>query len=187
MRNFFKLAEGVNVLPVLNQLAWQPDLWNQNPFRSQFEGTPHVDVEDILLRFSGPETLQKGVEAFQDDGRPVWYPGMGKLQAIKPLVLDLMRFTNAYELDRLIVTRVNPGGRILPHSDNVGDYVNAGDIARYHIVLQGLPGSLFHCGDETVNMRTGEIWWFNAFDLHSVENNSKEDRIHLLVDMRIMP
>jgi len=52
-------------------------------------------------------------------------------------------------------------------------------------VLQGLPGSLYKCGDETVEMLTGEIWWFDAHSTHEVLNNSAGDRVHLLVDVRI--
>jgi hypothetical protein len=55
---------------------------------------------------------------------------------------------------------------------------------RFHVVLQGLPGSLYHCGDEVVQMRTGTVWWFQHREVHSVENNSADDRIHLLVDFR---
>jgi hypothetical protein len=51
-------------------------------------------------------------------------------------------------------------------------------------VLQGLPGSLYHCGDETVTMLTGSVWWFQHREIHSVENNAAGDRVHLLVDFR---
>jgi hypothetical protein len=28
------------------------------------------------------------------------------------------------------------------------------------------------------------VWWFQHREVHSVENNSADDRIHLLVDFR---
>ena len=58
------------------------------------------------------------------------------------------------------------------------------DGMRFHVVLHGLPGSLYKCGDEVVCMRTGEVWWFQHREVHSVENNSSDTRIHLLVDLR---
>jgi hypothetical protein len=76
---------------------------------------------------------------------------------------------------------------MLPHADTEGTYVQEGSIMRYHVVVRGEPGSLFRCGDETVNMRTGEVWAFNALLEHEVMNNSADDRIHLLVDCRIWP
>ena len=98
-----------------------------------------------------------------------------------------MKWTSAYELGRVLITRIPPGGQILPHRDDAGEYVNMRDIARYHVVIQGLPGSLYHCGNETVNMRTGQIWWFNAKLDHAVINESADDRIHLLCDVRTWP
>jgi len=106
------------------------------------------------------------------------------LTTVKPIVA-LMQTVQAYELGRVIISRIKPGGVILPHADKDGDYVQTTDRARYHVVLQGLPGSLYHCGGETVCMMTGSVWWFNAHEVHSIENNSADDRLHLLVDVRI--
>lgn len=183
MRQFYKLAEGLEVWPVLHQLARNEDLWNANRFRTEFPGTPHADADDIIIRFSDTATLDTTTRVMGDT-RPVWHPAAAKLPALRPIINALMSQVNAYELGRVLIARLRPGGRILPHADNEGDYVHAADIARYHVVLQGLPGCLFHCGTETVQMRTGEVWWFNAHEVHSVENNSTDDRIHLLVDVR---
>lgn len=183
MRNFHKIAENVAVLPLAHALARNFELWNANRFRTEFPNTPHVDVDDIWLRFSDPKKCTTTSEVIGDD-KPIWHPAAKLLPEAKPIIVDLMRGVNAYELGRVLITRIPPGGRILPHSDAAGAYVNMGDIARYHVVLQGLPGSLFHCGDETVCMRTGEVWWFRADLVHAVENGSAADRVHLLVDLR---
>lgn len=183
MRNFHQIAENVAVLKLAHQLARNGHLWNAQRFRTEFPSTPHVDVDDIWLRFSDPEKCTTTTQVIGDD-KPVWHPAADVLTEAKPIVLDLMRFLNAYELGRLLITRIPPGGKILPHRDDAGEYVSMKDVARYHVVLQGLPGSLFRCGDETVCMQTGTIWWFNAFEEHEVLNNSKDDRIHMLVDVR---
>jgi quercetin dioxygenase-like cupin family protein len=47
-----------------------------------------------------------------------------------------------------------------------------------------LPGALFHSGDETSNFHTGEVWWVNNRVTHSVVNNSADDRIVCIVDIR---
>lgn len=62
-----------------------------------------------------------------------------------------------------------------------------GDIARYHLVVQGLPGSMYRCGEEEVCMQTGETWWFNAHLEHEIRNGSADDRIHLMCDLRKWP
>jgi hypothetical protein len=192
VRNFHKVAENIPVQGLLHQVTRHKELWNANTFRTTFPNTPHVDVEDIWLRFSAPENCTTTTKVI-GDGDPVWYPAASVLTEARPIILDLMRGMGAYQLGRVLISRVPPGGKILPHRDNAGDYVHAPDVARYHIVLQGHPGSLYMCGEpeegdgavETVQMLTGEVWWFDAHKLHWIHNNSDDDRIHMLVDVRL--
>lgn len=197
MRNFHRIAENVNVMPLLHQVVRHKELWNQNTFRTTFPNTPHVDVDDIWLRFSDPVKCSTTTKVIGDDS-PIWYPAARVLTESRDIILNLMRATNAYELGRVLISRVRPGGVILPHRDSEGEYVLTPDIARYHVILQGLPGSLYTCGEpdsegnasldvETVQMLTGEVWWFDAHKLHHIQNNSADDRIHLLVDVRTWP
>lgn len=182
MRNFLRIAAGINVEQVLQELALAKDLWNEQPWRTHYTGTPHGDVDDIWLRYSDAKALTEGGVAAGVDAKPVWYPAALRLPAVRPLVLSLMFMTNSWSLERLIITRLKPGGRILKHQDNYGAYVHQPGIARYHTVLQGLGGSGFACGDEVVQMLTGEAWWFDASEPHEVLNNSASDRVHLIAD-----
>lgn len=186
MKNFQKIASGVDVLPLLHAVQRRPDLWDMHKWRTTYEGTPHADISDIWLRYSNTEATanREDLNPVIQDTRPVWYSVYNELPQVRPLVFDLMRRVEAYELGRVLITKLVPGGRILRHSDAVGAYTDREDGARYHMVLQGLPGSLFHCGDETVCMQTGEVWWFNHLAEHAVENNSTDERIHLLIDVR---
>lgn len=172
----------------MHQVMRNAGLWNTEKFRTTYTGTPHIDVDDIWLRYSAPLKVadpNMTADVVNDVGA-VWYPAAQKLTEFKPIVRSLMGVIGAYSLERLLITRVRAGGRILRHADAGGAYVEMGDISRYHVVLQGLPGSMFLCGDESVNMRTGEVWWFNAHEEHEVINNSADDRVHLLVDLRTM-
>lgn len=183
------IGRGVDVTPLHHAIIRQPELWNENTFRTTYENTPHGDVDDIWLRYSDTERTAdpKDTSSVQNDHSAVWYPAAVKLPEAKELVLNLARYVGAYSLERLVISRMKPGGKILPHADAVGDYVHLGDIARYHIVVQGLPGSMFYCGDEQVCMQTGEIWWFDAHQTHEIVNNSSDDRIHLMADFRKWP
>jgi hypothetical protein len=199
MRHFLKIGEGVNVTPLLEQITRNQHLFNENPFRSTFEGTPFSGCDDILLRFSPPEKshVQGG---FVGNEECVWYPARDVLTEAWPLIRGLLANVGGYEVGRVIVSRLKPGAKVDPHIDNQGIYNNHGDRARYHIVLQGGAGSNFYNADtegegddmklveggvEVVNMRDGEVWWFNAAKLHWVKNESADDRIHLLVDVRL--
>lgn len=176
MRYFFRLAENIEVLPMMAALARQPDVWDRDNCRKEFEQSPHALVSDILLRFGGKDG---------DDLEAVDLPLMQKLPKAKDALLNIMRLVNGSRLGRVVMTRLEPGKKIAPHADTRGAY--AVYYTRYHLVLQGLSGSLFNCGNETVNMRTGELWWFDAAAEHSVINNSQDDRIHMLIDVRIDP
>lgn len=176
MRYFYRLAENLQVLPAMAALARQPKLWNQDDLRKTFENSPHTQVDDVLLRFGSKDG---------NDLEATDTALMSKIPNVKSQMLDVMRLVHGSRLGRVIVTRLEPGKKILPHADVMGDYSKY--YTRYHLVLQGLPGSLFTCGDETVNMLTGELWWFSAQDEHSVINNSRDDRVHMLIDIRIDP
>lgn len=186
MHNFQCVATGVDIMPLLMQLQLHSELWDQHRYRTTYTGTPHGAASDILLRFSAPELTRNPdvLDAVQGDLAPVFYPAWNSLPQARPIVFDLMRRIEAVSLERVIITRLPPGGRILPHADTDGAYVAREDGMRFHVVLQGLPGSLYHCGAETVSMATGSVWWFQHRVQHSVENNSADDRIHMLVDFR---
>lgn len=184
MRYFQKIVDNIDTLTATQQLLRNPQLWDADRFRTSYPGTPHTDVSDVILRFSDTSTSRMDSEVIGDSGI-IWHPSSEILSAVKPLVLGIMRIVDGYELGRVIITRVRPGGVIRPHADDKGDYVQ--EFSRYHIVLQGLPGSLYHCGNETVNMQTGSCWWFQHLEVHSIENNSADDRIHILADYKIWP
>jgi hypothetical protein len=186
MRNFQLIARDIDVVPLVMAIQARPMLWNAHDFRTTYTGTPHRDVDDILLRFSAPEktTDPDHLTDVLEDTDPVFYPAWSELPQVRPLVFDLMRRVEAVSLGRVIITRLRPGARIAPHADVDGEYVARDDGMRFHVVIAGLPGSLYHCGNETVQMLTGTAWWFQHREVHAVENNSVDDRIHLLVDVR---
>lgn len=174
MRYFYRLADNVMVLPLMEQVARNHDLWDADKTRTTFEGTPHAQVNDIMLRFG---------KADGNDLEAVDLPAMAKLRGAKTLALTVMNLVGGSRLGRVVVTKLESGKKILPHADVKGDYSSY--YTRYHVVLLGLPGSMFYCGDEAVNMKTGELWWFSAKDEHSLANNSADDRVHMLVDVRV--
>lgn len=184
MRNFIRMSGGLDTTQTLLELARQPQLWGARNFRTTFAGTPHTDVQDIWLRFNAEAKELDNVAKANDI---IWYPEISHFPSIGQIVLPLMLYTKSWTIERLLVTRLPPGGRIAPHADDNGPYVTQPCINRYHVVLQGLPGSLFRTGDETVQMLTGEIWWFNPLIEHECLNNSCDDRIHLLVDLKSWP
>lgn len=173
MRYFQRLNENIPVTAPLNAIMRHPELWNQDNIRTTVPGTPHTDVSDILLRWG-----QNDLDSLLCFDRPT----MAELFGFKQIALGIMASLYGSMLGKVIVTKLPPGGRIAPHHDG-GGYARF--YTRTHLVLQSLPGNLFICGDETVQMRTGELWWFDTQQEHQCINNSNDDRIHLIVDLRV--
>lgn len=180
MRNFLRIATGVNVTPLLLALARRPELWNQNTLRTTHPQSPHTQVDDIWLRFN--ELPPAGEEArVMDEHESVNYPAMEVLPEARQLVMQLFAAVAGERLGRALITRLPPGGHIAPHVDGGS---HAEYYERHHLVLQSNPESLFRAGDEAVAMVAGEVWWFDNSQEHEVMNHGKTDRIHLIVDAR---
>lgn len=190
MQNFICLSTGVDVASALLQIHQQPELWNQHTLRTRTPGTPHQQVNDIWLRMNDLEKCQQAAarDGFFDHRESINYPAWEKLPLARSLIMKTMAYVGGIRLGRCFVSKMAPGAEIAEHRD-IGDdlskyYDTEPYYSRFHIVLQGLPGSLFRCDDETVCMKTGEVWSFNGAELHSVVNNSADDRIHIVCDIR---
>jgi hypothetical protein len=182
VKYFQKIAGGVDVLPILHSLQRMPDLWNTYPIRTQHPGTPHSEVDDILVRFQALDDYQRTGDASSiiDAHESVWFPA-SRVLPVRPILFDLMRRVEGERLGRVMITRLRPGKRIAAHVDG-GEHAAYYD--RYHVTLQALPGFVFRCGDEAPFMAAGEVWHFNNAVEHELTNNSADDRITMIVDIR---
>lgn len=183
MKYFQQLAGGVNVAPIMHALQRQPELWNANTIRTRHPGTAHSDVSDILLRFNDVSEFERTGDptTITDDKECIAYPAWEKLPQVRPVIFDLMRMVEASRLGRVVITKLPAGKMITPHVDGGAP---ATYFERYQIALQSLPGALFNVGDETVNFRSGDVWWIDNSVTHSVVNNSTDDRVVMIVDLR---
>lgn len=180
MQNFYRLAQGLPIVPLMAAIHAQKELWDTNPLRTTHPASPHTQAHDILLRFN---EITKGEEAkVIDEHESVNYPAWYKLPQAQAMVFDLMRTVNGLRLGRVMITKLVPGAVIAPHVDGGS---HAAYYERFHITLQNNPGSVFKCGDETVHMAAGEVWWFDNQVEHSVVNNSGDDRLTMIVDIQV--
>jgi len=190
MRNFLKIAEGLNVTPLLNALYRKQDLWKADDFLRKFPQGPFGETDTVYLRFQDHVKVENDEElalyqqnklAGHDLHECPWRPEINELPEARNHIMALMQSMGATRLGRCMINRIKPGGRIFPHADSKwhAEYWD-----RYHLVIQSEPGNVFRCGDEQVWMRPGELWWFQNALEHEVTNNSAEDRIHLVMDLR---
>ena len=98
-----------------------------------------------------------------------------RLPSLHNVVWALMSTLKATELGGCLLTRLPPGGRILPHQD---DSWHAWHFNRkVYGVLRSNPWCINRCEDEAVSFRAGELWSFVNTVPHSVENGG-ETRAH---------
>ena len=181
MNNFQILHRGLDVVPLANELIRNEHLWNQNDLRTTHEASPHTQVDDIFLRFNDLDLYKDNPAEIIDEHESINYPALSVLTQARQIIFWLMSRVQGERLGRCLITRLAPGDVIEAHEDG-GSHADYYD--RYHVVLQGLPGSVFNCGDESVVMLTGEVWWFRNNVTHEVINNSADDRIHMIIDIR---
>ncbi len=103
------------------------------------------------------------------------------LKLIEPIVSDLEKIHDGVR-GMVLLIKLKAGQDIAPHHDS-GDYLMLSK--RNHIPIVTSDDVFFGVGDEKVKMETGDCWEINNSRTHFVNNGSKIDRVHLLID--IMP
>ena len=134
--------------------------------------SPHTETRTIPLLYD---------ENFLDiPSEYEWYSLFKEdIEEVRAYLLDKYKSGN---IPRIILTKLLAERNILPHVDTGEQLLKC---KRHHIpvITNGLV--MFHVGDESVNMKTGEVWEINNANRHYVKNYSVEDRIHIIVDWDI--
>ncbi|MEO5626999.1 MAG: aspartyl/asparaginyl beta-hydroxylase domain-containing protein [Dokdonella sp.] len=186
MNNFLKITSGLSVMPLLLAIRRRPELWKEDTYLRDYPQGPFGDTETIMLRFpvkrvADTEAELKDILSTYDQHENIDYPAYALLHEARPLVMDLMAFVKGERLGRVMVNKLRPGGRVFPHADTP---VHAEYWTRFHIVLSAKPGCVIRCDDEQLQFQTGDCFWFNNKLEHEVNNNSADDRISMVVDIR---
>lgn len=172
--------------PLLLAIKRQPQLWREDTYLRDYPQGPFGDTETIMLRFP-VKTVKESQDELEKYGHSdsqhesVDYPPFAYLPEARGIVFGLMATVQGERLGRVMINRLRPGGRIAAHADTP---VHADYYSRHHVVLQTAPGASFRCGDETLYLERGTVWWFNNKLEHEVVNNSTMDRIHMIVDVK---
>jgi hypothetical protein len=182
MRYFQQVAVGIDTIPVLLELTRNAHLWDHNPARRLYPGTPHADMVDITVRYMPPERLATGgLDIRRLEHRNVWWPAWHLLPSLRPLVFGLMHRVAAVELGSILLTKLPPGGEIKPHSDKgswAPEYYNC----KAHLTLAGT--ALVRVEDDACRFEAGTVWTFDNLLQHQISNVGDDDRIVCIVSMR---
>jgi len=183
-RDFSNILQEI-MNPALNQY------FDMTASRENLEGLPFKDCRSLICRQSPEADMVEGMTEI-DVLRLRAKNGINNINAVDTPYYDLvpevynevMKLAAAFraeQIGRVAVTKLMPGGHVLPHRD-FGKYFEHYD--RIQIVVGG-EGCLFRCGDEVGKMLPGEVWAFNAKEVHEVWNTSAVIRYHIIVDFKL--
>jgi hypothetical protein len=193
MKNFLQIGQ-IDPLPLLHALAFRPGLWNMDKVRTWHEDSAHKNASDIILRYNDWDGKEESyVEQVCSELQVKNYPTWDLLPQAQALIFPILARVEGLHLGRVFITKIPPGGIIASHVDRIAPAEEAFPekippavyYNRYHAVLQSSPGTLFRCGDETLWLPPGTVWWFNNSLEHEVVNNGADDRIHLVLDIHV--
>lgn len=182
MKHFLKIADGIDVTPLALAIQYQPELWNTHDQRKTYEGSSHAGTSDIWVRYNDLKNLEQGYEAFTSEHDSVWHPAYAALPQLRQIIFGLMARCEAVRLGGVLITRIPPGGHVLPHADKGWhpEYYNV----KVYVPILANPDCVNRVGDERVIMAPGDAWYFDNLVEHEVRNNGATERITLIVCMR---
>jgi len=85
---------------------------------------------------------------------------------------------------RVVFYRLKGGTKIGRHRDLSENRMIPG-IVRIHVPVVTNDRIVMYVDDKPYRFESGTAWYFDATAFHSVENNSDQDRIHLVVDFKV--
>jgi Aspartyl/Asparaginyl beta-hydroxylase len=176
LKNFRRCKAAIDTRPFLAEVAAMETLWFANTGR-QSEIPAQRETSSIFLRSADRRACpQQNINDIQEC---VTTPYAIHCPSIMRFLGDFSRESRA-SLQRALIVRLKPNGRVYPHIDK-GLYYKLRD--RYHFVLMSLAGSRLSSGNETVVMQQGEVWWFQNKLIHEAQNDSCDWRVHVIFDL----
>lgn len=136
--------------------------WDVMPLRCQKQ---HVNAHPILQGFA--------LNAATDDWDDL--PVLQQCPSIQRLLNQLECPIKSVRLMRL-----HAGASIRPHRDR-GLHLDCGE-ARLHVPVWTNPDVHFIVAGREMPMPAGELWYFNADEVHAVVNRSQAACTHLVID-----
>lgn len=182
MSHFTKIAEGIDVAPLLAQIDAHPELWDQRPER-RIGNSPHRETSDIWCRYAAKEAMQSPYFS-QRPHRSVWWPPFRDLWEVADVTTDLMQtLAIPLGLGGILITRIPPGKQVYEHDDR-GSWHAEHYSTKVWTVLRGNNQCVNTVEDEAMVWKPGEAWSHDNLLRHSVRNDGPIERICLITCFR---
>jgi hypothetical protein len=175
------LREGIDVAPLVKQIEQHPELWNEYGLRRNTD--VHADMSDIWVRYNDFANFDpQNPHMFNEKHIPVWYRAWSVLTELHPILFDLMAFVRGEMIGAVLITRIPPGGKILPHVD-VSWHVDYYD--KFYLALKSPKGVAFSFEDNVdIYPRVGDLHLIDNRKRHWVYNDSDEEKMTLIMCIR---
>ena len=178
---FLRIAEGLDVTPLLAELDAAPEMWLADTSR-QRKVRCQRDTQNIFLR-AARKPLPPGAKNANDVHETRTMRSAARFPEAVSFCREIASLHDG-ELGRATLVALQPHGWVRPHRDG-GDYYRIRD--RFHLVLRSPGGSPLTCGEDAVVMQEGELWTFDNKVRHEARNPTEEPRVHLIFDVLPRP
>lgn len=142
-------------------------------------------MSDIWVRFNAWENFDpsdQNMAQFTGPHTSVWYPVIEEIPEILMAVNDVLYHMGDVELGGVLITKIPPGGSIARHVD--GGWHAAYYPDKYGLQLKGGPRQSFNFDGVSVSPKAGQVFWFDNSQPHWVKNDSREDRMTMIICTR---
>jgi hypothetical protein len=160
----------------LKNIVTKSNLWDNEPLVKQRSKKykVHMHTESFFI-------IKSGIMDF--DINDITYPDTYKLckseiNEINNILKQKYNFIDGI-IGKILVAKLKKGSKIYEHKDNGYGLLTS---CRIHIPIITNKKVLFTCGNTTKHLEEGKLYEINNSIRHSVDNNSDEDRIHLIID-----
>jgi hypothetical protein len=171
-----KIHHGLNVSAAQKELKDNDHLFGEFNARKN-AGDIHAEMTDIWLRYGDISGMVESGDysTIANEHDSIW---LKNLPYCKKICFDVMALVNGERLGGVLITKLPSGGRILPHTDS-GWHAEYYD--KYYVPLKNSDGARFCFDNGEISPVIGDVWAFDNSQNHWIENNSKEDRIAMII------
>jgi quercetin dioxygenase-like cupin family protein len=178
MKDNYSYVGYIDVSSIKNKLIeTKEDIWLEHTLRqTQFKAHSETQTIELMWDINSLPTNERGrihpnfyefnIDSLLTDLKPIYELQYGEGEFIRVLLVKLKKESSIY-----------------PHQD-YGTSLQT--CKRTHIAVITNPLVTFTVGAEDKHLKEGEIWEINNGITHSVLNASNEDRIHFIIDYKVI-
>lgn len=168
--NYLQVNNGFDVGPLREKVLGISDaVWGESNRDEHFH--VHRDTQSVTLVEFVAHKYEEPLEL------PIYAEFAEVVQPIVDHIADYYQ-DNGFVV-RILLAKLRAGAKIEEHVDSGYSLLT---VHRVHIPVITNDETVFFVGGESKQMRAGEFWEIDNSKTHAVENNSGEDRVHMIVD-----